>query len=488
MMISMFLNEDVMLQDHQWYVINGNSTVGGNCCSSLGQSLSIDGVRHPNVIEIPNAGNDFFVIYKDGNSYNYLNTRGMAMSSGSFPTGRRYCVVSPSNSSIIDYLYLTNKYEGDDWPPSSVTLNDIGNCSSMPSSAIQVSASSVLTGSQSILSFNHNVRPGRDLTAVIEIPDAFTTSGCRNLTVCYNINDYNSTPLLELEPVFETFSGSSYILPEANHVVNNNCITISESSSFFNQHDYLFLNFKCVVNVPEPMINENLRFTISASGNPCNIDIASSVSETVSHSHDPNFVKVLGICTNEVTGDQYVSYRVQFFNDGDTEATSLKVQNLEVPGILDPTCIKVLDWRAGYAAYNPSFNLIPHLDGSLLSFEFSENPQDNHKLAPYDPYSDNDLAYIEFCIKIREGINISDYSNSLHMGVPNTMFGLAAYPIYTFYDISCKKSAFPVLSDCERDIPKNYNCECSCEPYTIQRNCLLCRWFNWNCKKLIIPN
>ncbi|NNE16214.1 MAG: hypothetical protein HKN51_14615, partial [Saprospiraceae bacterium] len=141
----------LMSQDQQWYIPDFNNPSGSNY-------YTITGVTHPRS-SISGSKNDLFIIYDGGSTY--FNSRGVPGFSEVTQfslTGEDYFLDTNGNNFPINYLYYTNNYEGDDWPPASVAINvTTSNSSSLPTLVIEPNPSS------DRLSVNKTVVPGTDI-------------------------------------------------------------------------------------------------------------------------------------------------------------------------------------------------------------------------------------------------------------------------------------------------------------------------------------
>lgn len=457
--ILVFVISDAVGQDNQWYVKDGKNIL--NVPLQPSKYYELDNVQHPtNPSVVPGAKNDIFVIYDDGTYFNSRYDQGFSLP-GSSSAG--YRLKGKSSITKIEYLYFTNKYEEDDFPP---TANVVSTGSTNPYEQLVIDGNPA----QELLTANHDVVPGKDIVLIVNSKKL--NFGC-NYKLCFNRNDENNpnSDILTPRNVFKLpgTQTSSFSYPIAYQVDNSDCIDFIPTSST----PYLYFNFNCKINIDVTMFETQSKFTLNAAGKECSDQTV--LKEDVNHAHDPNFVEVKRICQFEK--DTFVTYHIEFFNDDNSAAANnLKIENIVLPSILDANCISVTSWSAGNVNHtNNNYKMIPIIKNGRLSFEFKQNS--NHLLNPYNSEKHKaSVGFVEFCVKVKKGAFVSSYKNSLRLGVPNSRFASASYPIKDYYDLPCDNLTLGIEpQNCRRPIIKNEQCGCSCGPTEKKKSCWL-----WN--------
>lgn len=458
-LIFIFWTSMVISQDTQWYVKDGKNIT--NTVLSPSVYYELYNVKHPLVsTSNQDAKNDVFIIYADGTYFNSREIIGFSQTGGQ---GVGYLLKGKPTGERIEYMYFTNKYEEDDFPPTANIVH-VGNSSGYALLGVNSNPTSEL------LSANHDIVPGKDITVIVN--NKMLNDGC-SYKLCYNQNDENNpySDILTPRNVFKVpgTQVSSFTYPVQYPVGNNDCIDFTVDSSI----PYLFFNFNCKVNVHVSMFEAQSNFSLTSSGKECSG--GAILKEDVNHAHDPNFVEVKRIC--QFQKDTFVTYHIEFFNDDNSAAANnLVVENIVLPDILDDNCIGVTSWAAGNVNHNNStYDMVPKIENGKLSFKFKANS--NHMLNPYNPSKHKaSVGFVEFCVKVKKGYSVLNYKHSLRLGVPRTKFGEATYPITDYYDLSCDSAALGIEpDDCRRPILLNEPCGCFCGVVERKKRCWL-----WN--------
>ncbi|MBK7805085.1 MAG: hypothetical protein IPJ51_02110 [Saprospiraceae bacterium] len=318
----------------------------------------------------------------------------------------------------IRYLYLTNKYEGDDLPGSVKVLNLSG------SSGIN----NLYENINPDRNYTHDIVAGKDITFIFKNP----TSGTK---LCYTNPSSGSV----------TFTKSGF---EANNLLN--VLKYDSSSPTYLQKEFdsnkcldlpqangnIFLNFR-----PEygpDVVNKSITFEI--------IDVVSGTTlktyDPINISgkfHDPNFVELK--CVWEENKKKYAKYHVECYNDGIMQINKLKMA-LFLPNLAKYNTVSITDWNAGV---NPGCGIGKYFKktivGPILSVEFiPQNGKVLSGLSLGDTPHEEQIAWFEFCVELKPQTNI--YTSDLRPNFPSTTFtnnssfgdATVLYPIDTYID------------------------------------------------------
>jgi hypothetical protein len=437
--------------ENQWLIWNGAGKNGFDNTSytntyattPISSSFSLTGVASP-VLPSPvpppdkYPRNDLLVIYSDGN---YFNTRYAALPGNfySVSSGGGGAAVTNHNftsTRTIRYMYLTNRYEGDDLPS---LVRAVGG---LPAPGANVLA----TSSNDYIVANHDVVYGTDITLIINY-DSIRHAVANQEPISLNFSGIK-TPggtlipgqnFLDLQPVFGpaplTIKHAVYPNPSGDPGTSEE-IPIEDAGG-----PYRYVNLRPNSNLnyflPRPKESDFYKavFTIKNGGLPIG-----TLEEPIRLSHDPNFLRVESIC-KAADGSYLVSYRLQFENDGDGEAKDLDA-DITFPPQFDLNCLVVHEWHVGGLGCRG--DLIKN--GSTVKFDF----KDHGKLVSKLNSLIGCIGFVTFTVRVNPGIDVTDTNVSLKLGVPTVFFDHHPYPLNLFYDLlNCKEDGKPSASSSE---------------------------------------
>lgn len=459
--------------DYQWYVKDGHPLQGifYNPIDNIGNSnIALDYVKHP---WINPARNSIFIIYEDGN---YFLSNDFAPHPLSVNTtvnysdlGSGYFLNKAMATSVIKYLYFTNEYEGDD--PMTEIISVPPGSSVNPVVSVDYSPfpnNKMITAHQDIVT-------NTDVVLIINNQKIKRTCSSRNINVCYGqiSNGTLDNNLFEKKSTFYD-AGNLHNVYSADGAFSVNPITSSSGEKCINldigslnsPYTYIALSsdFSASVNdfnVPDGASPLKARFNLYCS----NRGLLDSVDKEILSSHDPNYVQLESICKN-AQGEQIANYKINFQNNGDTEAENLFV-DIELPPCLDPNTIVIKQWSAGGCNSNdfPLWNMLPNSAiGQSVEFVFPGQCELCTIKLPACQAS-NSIGTIEFCVKEDASQNCDFETCQLQIGYPYTTFDHDQYPIHDFIDIekTCEQEISNKLKHivCRR-IPSD-TCECEAE-------------------------
>lgn len=436
-----FLFQAHAQSDTQWFISNGKGKNGLNAASNfnnydntIGNNtlFNLEGVSLPNLTNSPHARNDVFVIYANGDHFNsrYLNpdTPGFfynAVDAQNLVLTHNFEVPSGMQ---ISYLYLTNKYEGDDLPGK-----------------VKVSAgfAAGITNKYpvdktipNILSSDHDIVPNRDITIIVNY-DLLDFDPTIVNTYVLSFNEIqpigpgatiSDSDILRPEPVFTNAGGSlAAAFPSTTYRVLTSNPPGSVTLSPVAREHYGYINFK-------PTQTAYQRYGPDANGNPTHSAIfkitrngqkISTIQESLRASHDPNFLRVDSICEAN-DGSHTVFYHLEFENVSETAANGLKAQ-VTFPEMFEVSCLTPTKWYAGGATCN---GRVSNVD-SKYTFEFTGNQSISR--CP-DEFADVCKGFVEFRIKVKPGNALININVSLKLLDPKVYFDDKPFPIERFFD------------------------------------------------------
>lgn len=445
--------------DGQWLIMN----------QQYQQDVLIEGVKPPCRQCNPEANNDYFVIFKNGNHYN-----------SRFCYGQNPCPCIPPNptastpntlylkndeGSPIIFLYLTNKYEGDD-PPGLTVSNSNNNSTGVPEQPVED------RNINEYLMANHDVVKDKDITLIVS-NTMLRLSGYKFFRVRFLgvVQDENDPSTIMVNNAFAsqdiTGSGSQDFVLDSGF--SNNEINIVD----FISYNYTYINLRPTNNLDAyyPQVSSTndywARFVIEGrpDGSASWIELQ-ELNEPIRDSHDPNYIEVEKICQNG-NGEHFVFYKVFFQNTNFNPAGQLKVI-IELDPRLDPSCISANYWAAGGEGLIPDHCDVEPPNGNTVTFVFDPikkiqscpNPKDNQDLS---------IGILRFCVKVESNV-YNPHLIKWDVLSAHTSFDGTEYEIVDQFDIGCtyQKENLP----CEREL-QQCDCQCSSGSNDDPRNC----WF-----------
>lgn len=427
-------------QDLQW-LINNNYGKSSNTATQpivniydnfrIGSKFSIAKVQYP---KTSIARNDLLVIYDDKTYYNTRNSTGqlfITQINNQIDTQSTHYFNAPPGKTI-QYLYLTNVYEGDDPPDLVKARNESSFPSQLP--AINLGA----TSSNSLLTANHNPVKGKDFTLIVKLLESYIEdSGPTADTATYFL-EYDSIKNLRTGMVYKNanYFNVSPVFTSVNSTQKSpgypsNAFSLATTQGKIklipNVSDNLFYNITPSASLdtcyPDPLGNprySGIFHIISSTG-----VIVATLEEPLMFAHDPNFLRVDSICQDGQ--DQIVYYHLQVKNTGKAVANGLSL-SLWLPTTLQSECIQITDWNVGGTAVNGNFSYF----SNYYQFYFG-----GVSLGVCDTIAPDAecVAYIKFKVKARPGVDLRYPGNSLRPSLMKTNLDGTEYAIDVFYDI-----------------------------------------------------
>jgi len=430
-------------QEYQWLIWNGNGKYGtstpttppftpyNNYTTTITNQFNLNGVLSPTAGQSPAHKNDLLIIYSNYQHYNsrISSPTGVFFNGTSGPTVSSHDFNTPTGTSVR-YMYLTKRYEGDELP-TNVRL----------SSTAGSGAYSVGTTTPGLLSANHDVVFGKDITLIINygsIKQNFPGEGSITLDFA-GIRPHAGGSIipnqdfLDLKPVFgdnlSNLKTAVYPNPSVDPETGN-YITLQPDTT-----SYRYVNLKPNVNINNFPTGEKGQPLWDAVFTLTKGDVTvDRIAEPIMLSHDPNFLKVVSICQAS-DGGYIVKYHLQFENDGIGPADSLSAI-LTFPPQFDLSCLTDKEWYA--AGLGCKGRIIKN--GRVCTFKFREHGQLMSKFK----HKDKSYGFVIFTVKVNPPIDVRDVGVSLELTDPTVIFDGVYYKLNLFYDLrKCDHDAAP---------------------------------------------
>ena len=427
-------NHSFSQPEKQWMIWDSKGKVGvttggyNNYPTSnpIDKEFTLYGIASPNVGVIGNARNDIFIIYTDGEHYNSrdVNPDPFTPQAADYP-GVTSHNVKTNRAAGVKYMYLTNRYEGDDPPPA---------VRAMAGQVSGISHNYIVNATQTALSANHDIAIGKDITIIVNYDsiynpnheiielkfDGIRPSGGGAVTTGVNI--------LDLKPVFGTaFSDPRQAVYPNPTVYPASGESIALQPAAPTEH-YRYVNLKTNQNIYALAPAEkgapprfDAVFTVTRGGQ----QMGQPYYSPIGLAHDPNFLAVKSICMRE-DGSHVITYHLEFENDGDGDATTLKAE-VEFPSYFDLSCVYAFEWHAagtlchGTVAVNGNIATFSFLGHGLLRSKFVNHQESS--------------GYVEFNVIVNKGTDVSDLNTSLELINPTVYFDTQHFPLNEFRDL-----------------------------------------------------
>lgn len=431
--------------DLQWLIFDGKGKTLVSAASMnvfpttniIGTSFTIAGVTLP--ISNPDhaAGNDLFVIYKDGNHFNSRNknftdrfyTEGPLSSVKAHNFNNTY-------SQPILYAYLSNVYEEDDLPQGVAVTGGYSGGNPIPYS--------LSTIKPDILSASHNVVIDKDITIVINYDSLTTLLGpeAANLILTYNgVQLYNDpggaiveVDILDLQPVFKKLPvGYTHDFPDASLTANSKeYVTFGQGVG-----KYRYLNLRPTDTAEDfgPNSDGTPKFNAVFSLKRFDGTTYRFLKEPIMFAYDPNFLRVDSICANE-DGSNMIYYHLQFENVSPIAAAVLTAKVIFPPDF-DMDCLEAIKWSAGGMPCTGT----KHISANSCKFVFEGN---NSLVQCNSGNSTSCIGYVEFKVKTNAGYDVTDLDNSLALNGITVEFNGIPFQLDDFYDLKEIKDSLNV--------------------------------------------
>jgi hypothetical protein len=420
--------------DRQWLIWDGKGKNGSTTSppyntfgtSPIGAPFTLRFVSTPNVTVQPSARNALFIIYNDGSHFNTINDAATGLfyqGPRPYPDNTNHTFTLPGTTTP-KYMYLTNRYEGDDDPATvrAVSSGFPGGTSNSPGQTLSP-----------ILSSTHNVALGRDITLIINLDSIQILSppnqeGKNNYTLEINKfrdlhsgTTYTTPDFMDLKDVFKIGSSASAVYSNVLSGPGPNSIDLNVNSGHYEYVNLRNNSYAGGLGPTGDIPNYEAIFTIMHNG-----AVVREHRQPILNSYDPNFLQVLSI--TEESDHYIVKYHLEFENTSSSvEADTLKVKIILPQGFQLPHHI---EWFAKHLPWDGDMDPIPSVPNG---YEFTFNPNASIIHTVGDPNSGS--AFIEFDLKVT-GIDVANASNSLRLGTPTVQFDSNdPYPVVEFRDL-----------------------------------------------------
>ncbi len=430
---------NIYSQDQQWLILDrkGKSGFSGGVNqynNFVDRQFILKGIKSPNLGSDSRARNDIFVIYTDGTHYNsrFEANPGSFYNALDLTNGVVNHNFNKNTTGGAKFLFLTNRYEGDDLPTGVTVVS--GNSTAVPNTYQLQSVSSPP------ISANHNVVFDREVTVIVDydyldkfqVEETEKPSKVLKFDGVERISDhqffYNQN-ILDLKPVFLSVTNlNSVIYP--NQSVSTQTEEISLDPSI-NNEQYRYVNFKTNVNALSygPDINGKAQFNAIFSLYK-NGQYVTRLPEPLMFSFDPNYLQVMSICALG-DGSHIITYHLEFENTSDIPENKLSAE-VTFPPDFDLSCLVATSWNVGGTHcpgdLNPSTS-----NNRKYIFKFRNT---NWLVKCTTAAPDQGKGYVEFKVKVNSNVNVADLNVSLQLNTPLVYFNLQSFPITDFRDLT----------------------------------------------------
>lgn len=428
--------------DYQWLILHGVGKMG---CDNANHNLypssnvisnyfNLNGVKLPDINNVPKAANDILVIFEDTRHFNTRN-KNFFFDMNDYVNQISSHEFKNMHGSSIKYLYLTNRYEEDDLP-NGVSLRATPTISDLTPYEINLT-------NPGVLSANHDVVFTKDFTLIIN-NELLAPYAASELTLEYNIVDpikpvsgqsMEHADIFDLKNVFKQGNASeSYDYPSGStQLIQPGILELTINTPF------TYVNFRpneeALDYGPDANGRETYQavFNIKAKTQNGTIQVG-QLTEPLRHSHDPNFLEVISLCEVE---DQphnkgFVKYHLEFENTSDIPVNKIIAQVTMPPGF-GQNCVKATKWNIGG---NTVTGGKVRFNNGVLTFRFPTDKGDLLKC--------NDLnipqthlqckGFVEFILRTHHRIRLQDVSYSLRLEEPKVYFDGVDFDIDEFKD------------------------------------------------------
>jgi len=434
--------------DLQWLIFKGNgkkgtSTVSGQEANnyvypfSSALEFNLDVITHPDRISKPWSKNDIFIIYSDNTFFNsrVVNNHDAGFFYNSTLDWKTHHFISSSAS--IQYLYLTNIYEGDD-PPKLVNAKP---GSGLPANDI-FTIPLVSPAGPTPISASHDVVRNTDITLILnnaEIENAAAIAGVTVGTGFQYVLSYDTISPLDIhsadiqgnffasQPIFTNSAGPDvcFYPPSCSALLGSNRIRVTSGCSPFT---YVNLRPATILNTYSPGADgeptHQAVFTVSSTTG----QFITHVTEDIRSAHDPNFIRIDSICQDELL-NYIVFSHLQFENASDVDPKKIKVI-FDLPEVADKNCFEINDWFLGHSTARGKFSIKDRKVTCLFNTDLGNITKCN---VPTDKTSC--IGYINFKYKIGNLVEIISPEISIKVTSANVYFNTDRYPIRHFEDL-----------------------------------------------------
>ena len=423
--------------DLQWYIVDGKGKTGISMAGNNTYGVTnIDNrfvISKVGLYSVDSNRNDIFIIFEDGSHFNsrllpnnwYIEALNDSMQYYKFPQ-------KPI------YLYYTNLYEGEDDPPSRISVDNT-------SITIQNYQDIAGIDQPKTIYANHDIVLNKDITLIIKKP-SFELRG-----EGVNTKDTPDTYKLYFENTILTpsnvFNGNNFVYPAASgsYSGSGNVVLLD----FSNVTDYLYLNFN-TYSLGAKSIDSLVTFELKTNDD----QFVTSHTEFIRQSHDPNYIEVLNIFEKK-PGEYWAHMHVQCYNDSREAHVNDAQLALTMPSTVDAASLEMTDWSYGMTQGDlPDVTM--KKKGDRIYFNFGAVPDILNMQGPDYYYVDpSQVAWVEYIVKINSNNPAEVAKINLKPLRPMTFFDGTPYDITRYID-----RCFGNLSDrtdlCERKIMGSY--------------------------------
>ena len=443
--------------DVKWYISEGNTNTSSS--NIIASTVKLGGIRVPNTSRDERARDDIFVILENGDHYNSRPPADF------YPSGREGAIgnfIYTNNSlslqfpSKIDFLYLTDVYD-DDPPPNRVTVTTDDDNE-------QNTISNEELGTKNILSANHDITIGKDITIIINKDSLLL--GSQYVLKFKKIKHFggeeeNIDPVvLKPKDVFY----NKFILglgsAQTSEYETDGEIQFTHT---LDDKNYIYIALRPIFDNIEPFLPETdediykvvfelysldkLNDNISKKPIPRTAPLLiGTLEEGIYHANDPNNIDAMKICKDE-NGTKYVQYLLEFENTSETLVSDFSA-SFKLPSGLDPNYINIIISSVG------GVSKFPTITHNKRKVTFTWNGY-----GITGKGKGKGIVKVAFCAKEKYKDSFDFENGSLLVTEAKTFFEQKMYPLQARDRICNLTPPIKDLSKCERVLE---NCdECS---------------------------
>ncbi len=424
--------------DNQWLIINNIGKDGTNLDhtnrfrNALPSNFILRNVANPVVSPTRPARNDLFVIYMDGTHFNtrYELGSGTFFPGPGYETSINHSFITPGNP--VRYMYLTNRYEGDDLP-TNVILQPSSN--TLPPPVYTLGRTNSYPGR--LMEANHDVVQNKDITLIIDQDSLHVVpqdSQAKFFVVFNNLIPLSSLsppagigPFFTLDPIFVNGSNPlEAVFPENTFDASNQqrIRLIYNASKPFT---YINLIPTEKITLYGPDRQGDPRYAAEFKIVDARDNIIEIHKEPIVASHDPNFLRVAKICKSH-DGTQIVSYYLQFRNTSRDQAASMLKVQITFPHDAIQDCIHLVEWSP---AGDPAARDVNH-PANIWTITY--DPAMTLSVCSDIDGSPDCTGYLKFNVGFPSSVDVQDINYSLRLPTIVT-FDQYSYPVLDFEDL-----------------------------------------------------
>ena len=435
-------------------------------------NFMLKGISHPDIGYYAYTQNDVFMIFADGTHFNTrqkpaVSDPGLFYNASAAAAGAIDHHFISAYGSPMRFLYLTNIYEGDDWPPT-VRVQAGGGGSGIVDYTITAT-----TTPANALTASHDVVRYKDFTIILDkakINAEAAAKGFPSLAKYYieygsivpidppgsegppPTVDYSAS-YFEISPIFPTMAGGSLMnvpwYPTTSGSHNGGKLWINNDT-----YNYAYVNLTPTTVLADagcyPGVSGAPRYQAVFNIREPGGTMISTITEDIRDSHDPNFIRIDSIGKDR-SGDYVVYYHLEFENTSLTSPFSIYV-TFELPELAENDCFEVTKWFCGGFEKMGKVDVIKaHSSGTDAAFKGTKGSDDlmvkctfigSIDIACPVPDKTKCTGYIEFKVKFDKDVKVPNPAVNIWVKDPIVYFDDVPTRIKLFFDYKKAKYTY----------------------------------------------